>query len=266
MLKKSLYVAAAVALLLGLLFGRDAISYVSTSVGQLHEQVKDSVPIEFELERARNMIKEIDPEIRRSMHLIAKEEVRVDRLAKQIDDLEGKLANKEDEIMTLKADLDTGESYFYYANRRYTRDDVKADLAKRFENFKTNDATLATLQKQLTAREKSLDAARQKLDGMIAAKRQLEVEVENLEARLKMVEVAKTTADFNFDDSHLSRTKELITDIQTRIQTEETLLNNYTEYDSEIPVSEPEEVKDVTEEITEYFGGSRPSDVLVNAQ
>ena len=45
MLKKSLYVAGAVALLLGLLFGRDAVSYVSTSVGQLHEQVKDSVPI-----------------------------------------------------------------------------------------------------------------------------------------------------------------------------------------------------------------------------
>ena len=45
MLKKSLYVAGAAVLLLGLLFGRDAIGIVTTSVGQLRQQVKDSVPV-----------------------------------------------------------------------------------------------------------------------------------------------------------------------------------------------------------------------------
>ena len=53
MMKKSIYVGAAVALLLGLLFGRDAVSYVSTSVSQLHQSVKDNVPIEFEIDHAR---------------------------------------------------------------------------------------------------------------------------------------------------------------------------------------------------------------------
>ena len=114
----------------------------------------------------------------------------------------------------------------------------------------------------MQARRTSLDAAREKLDAMVASKRQLEVEVENLEARQKMVEVAKTTANFNFDDSHLSRTKELISEIQTRLQVEETMLNTYGEYqdNAEIPVN-VEETKsiDVTDEITEYFGGARPS-------
>jgi chromosome segregation ATPase len=267
MLKKTLYVAAAVALLLGLLFGRDAVSYVSTSVGQLRQHVKDSIPVEVEIQRARDMIKNIDPEIRRSMHLIAKEEVQVEQLAGEIQKLEGQLAKKEGEIMKLKADLDTSEGYFYYASRRYSRDEVKADLANRFENFKINDATLATLQKQLVAREKSLDAARQKLDSMVAQKDQLKVEVANLEARVKMVEVAKTTADFKFDDSQLARTKKLISEIGTRINVEERMLNNYTEHKTEIPVEEPVEVKDVTEEISAYFGGARPSHtVAVDAE
>jgi chromosome segregation ATPase len=265
MLKKSLYVAAAGVLLLGLLFGRDAIGYVSTSVAELRQQVKDSVPVEFEIERARNMIKNIDPEIRRSMHLIAKEEVEVQNLAGRIDGLKEKLAKDEANILRMKTDLESGESYIYYKGERFASTEVKADLANRFERFKTNDATLASLHKVMHARRTSLDAAREKLDAMVAAKRQLEVEVENLEARQKMVEVAKTTANFNFDDSHLARTKELISDIQTRLQVEETMLNNYGEYqdNAEIPVGEEEaEVKNLGDEITEYFGGARPSNVV----
>ena len=125
MMKKSIYVGAAVALLLGLLFGRDAVSYVTTSVGQLHQQVKDNVPIEFELERARNMIKDIQPEIRNSMHLIAKEEVKIEELREQIGNLETQLAKDEDTILNRKADLEEGESYYYYAGHRYSRDPLR---------------------------------------------------------------------------------------------------------------------------------------------
>jgi hypothetical protein len=37
------------------------------------------------------------------------------------------------------------------------------------------------------------------------------------------------------------------------------MMNNFVEHKTEIPVEEPAEVKDVTEEITNYFGGERPS-------
>ena len=56
---------------------------------------------------------------------------------------------------------------------------------------------------------------------MLAAKRKLEVDVEHLEARLKMVEAAQTTSDYAFDDSRLSRVKELITDLRTRLDVAE---------------------------------------------
>jgi peptidoglycan hydrolase CwlO-like protein len=265
MMKKTIYVGAAAALLLGLLFGRDAVSYVSTSVSRIHQTVKDSVPIEFELERARNMIKDITPEIRRSMHLIAKEEVKVEQLASQIGNLEGQLAKDEENILNRKADLQTGESYYYYAGHRYSRDAVNDDLGKRFNRFKTQDENLGALHKMLGARQQGLEAARTKLNDMMAAKKQLEVEVENLEARLKMIEVAKTTADFHFDDSHLARTKELISEINIRVKTEEKLLGHLSDYEFEIPVEVDEpEVKDVTDEITDYFGGTRPDHSLVN--
>ena len=264
MFKKAIIVSGA-AMLLGLLFfGRDAISYLGTTVSKVHTSIKDNVPIDFEIERARKMIKSLVPEIRSNMRLIAKEEVDVERLARQVDKLGGRQQTSRTDLMRLKTDLNSGKSVYSYAGHRYTQVQVKTDLANRFERYKINDATLLKLEKVLSAREKSLAAARRKLEGMLAAKRQLEVDVENLEARLKMVEVAQTTSDFNFDDSHLARTKDLITDIRTRIDVAERLVNAETNFQDEIPLDEPE-AEDVSDKITKYFGSEERAEVAALA-
>lgn len=93
---------------------------------------------------------------------------------------------------------------------------------------------------------------------MLAAKSQLEVDVENLDARLKMVEVAQTTSDFNFDDSKLSQTKELVDLVRTRIEVAEKLVNADLEYYDRIPLDEADADRDITEEVTEYFENGSP--------
>ena len=67
------------------LFGRDAASYVSTTYHRLTSSVEESVPVEFQIDRAKQMVRDLDPEIRRSMHVIAKEEVALEQLNQQID-------------------------------------------------------------------------------------------------------------------------------------------------------------------------------------
>ena len=79
----------------------------------------------------------------------------------------------------------------------------------------------------MRARTNGLSAAREKLEHMLAAKRQLAVDIENLEARLKMIEVAQTTSQFNFDDSQLARTRELIGEIGTRLDVTEKMMNHH---------------------------------------
>jgi septal ring factor EnvC (AmiA/AmiB activator) len=257
MLKKALIAGGGLVLVLGLLFGRSGWSYFTTTMGKVQQTVKDSVPVSFEIERARKMIKDLDPEIRRNMHLIAKEEVEVERLQQQGKKTAADLAKDRDEILRLKGDLDSGNGSFVYVGRTYSAKQVQADLANRFERFKTTEATTDKLEKIVRARENGLVAAREKLESMLAAKRQLEVDVENLEARLKMVEVAQTTSDFNFDDSQLSRTKDLIRDIQTRIDVAEKLVNADTKFHDEIPLEEPVTTDNISQEIADYFGEHR---------
>lgn len=257
MIKKGLAVAGGLMLVGFLFFGRDTISYISTSAGVVKDSVHDSVPIEFQIKRARDMIDDLVPEIRKNMHVIAREEVQIERLENQITSMEDRLAREKDELLRLKADLSSGDDVFQYAGRSYSEDQVRTDLARRFERYKTGEATLASLEEIHAARKRSLDAARQQLEGMWASKRQLAVEVENLEARLQMVQAARTTNDHQFDDSHLGRVKELISDLRSRLDVAERLANADTHFEGEIPLEETAPA-DIENQITEYFDPEGP--------
>ena len=85
--------AVGVSLLGGMLFGKDLISYARSSAKGVRAAVKDSVPIEFELRRARDLLEEIIPEMQANIRVIATEEVEIAALkgeiGKQKEGLEG---------------------------------------------------------------------------------------------------------------------------------------------------------------------------------
>lgn len=261
MLKKGLLVAAGVLLVSTLFFGRDLFSYVKTSLGWVHDSVKDSVPITFELERARKMIADLAPEISRHKREIAREELELQRLAGQLQVDEEQLAKNWQEIQRLRTDLANGGSTFVYAGHSYTAKQVETDLTHRFDRYETREATVDKTQKILEARQKGLTAAQDKLKAMIAAKRQLEVEVENLEARLKMVEVAKASSEFSIDDSQLSRTRELLKDIEARIEVDAQLVNADDLVQDEIRLEEPAADTPILDRITQYEAAKGTADV-----
>ena len=106
----------------------------------------------------------------------------------------------------------------------------------------------------------SLQAAQNKLAGMQTAKRQLEVDLQNLEAKLKMVEAAQTTCDYNFDDSRLSRAKELVSDLRTRLEVAQRMVDADGKELGEIPLDETV-TGDIVAEVDEYFAGGNETKV-----
>jgi hypothetical protein len=252
MFKKLFVSVLAIAVVGGLLLGTGLMSYVTTSAARVSESVENSVPMEFQIDRARNMVRELEPEIRRSMHVIAKEEVEVEQLDKRIGESEQKSEKEKTDIMRLQSDLQTGKSVFRYAGHQYTSDEVKQDLSRRFVRFKTSDATLGSLCDMRDARQRNLDAARQKLAAMMSSQRQLLVEVENLEAKLKLVEVAQASSDLQLDDSQLARAKALMTDIRARLDVAAKLANADVNFQDEIQLEGPA-LDNITDQVAEYF-------------
>ena len=260
MIRKAV-VGGLVAFLLTVFFvGRDALSYVRTSAGYVKDSAQGMVPMEFQLQRARQMIKDLAPEVQKNMHLIAKEEVELQRLESNIADQESRLTREKGQITQLRTAVVSGDSEFRFGGRKYTVEQVKLDLTNRFERYKMGESTLSNLRQMQLARQKGLDAARQKLEGTLAAKRQLQVEVENLEARNKMVAAARTTSNYQFDETQLGRVKELLADLRTRLEVDERLVNADIAYPDEIPVDKPSS-DDIAKQVADYFQESpKPAD------
>jgi chromosome segregation ATPase len=263
MVKKGIMLGTAAALLLGLVFGREGFSHVKTSLGWVRQSVRESVPVDYEIGRARQMIKDLDPEIHRNMHLIAKEEVEVKNLREQLAEADKQLAKNKSDIERLSHDLKSGDRHFVYAGKSYSSKQVENDLTRRFEQFKVKEATLGKLTQVLAARDRGLEAGREKLKAMQAAKGQLEVDVANLEARLEMVKVAQSTSEFNFDDSRLARTKDLVRDIGCRIDVAEKLVQAETTYPGQISLDDEKTTGNIAEQVTAYFEDSRQAEATV---
>ena len=257
MIKKIIITTAAILLAGVVLFGRNTLGYIRTSWGYVHDSVENSVPVGFEIDHARHMIQDLVPEVRKNMHVIAKEEVEVQRLEEQIANSESRLAKDKEQILRLKTDLATPKDNYQYGGRNYTTAEVKTDLANRFERYKTGEATLASFKQIHDARVKSLAAARQKLEGMLAQKRQLQVEVENLEARNQMVAAARTTSNYQFDDSQLGRVKELVQNLRTRLDVDAKVANAENEFQGEIPLDKATP-QNIVDQVGDYFGEKKP--------
>src|SRR3954447_15248336 len=252
MFKRAILVGTGVCVTSLVLFGRDAASYVKTSYHRVTSTVQDQVPIDFQIDRAKQMVKDLDPEIRNSMHVIAKEEVALEQLNQQLAGNQDKADKEKKDILHLQADLGQSKSVYQYASHTYTCDEVKQDLARRFSRFKVADDTLASMKQMRDARQKNLDAAQQKLSAMINARRKLEVDVQNLEAKRKLVEVAQASSEYVFDDSQLARAKELINDIRTRLDVAAKLANADVNVQTEIPLNETAPA-DITDQVTQFF-------------
>jgi chromosome segregation ATPase len=258
MVKKAIIGTAVVVLLGVLLFGTNAVSYVRASAGRVSEAVHDSVPMDLKIDVAREAIDALVPEIRTNLQVIAKEQVELEALADEIAKAEAKLDKGEQEMARLSDDLKADKEVFVYAGRNYSVDQVKTDLARRLERCKTAKATLETKEQMYQARLAKLDATRQKLDGMLSEKRRLQVEIEHVEARLEMLAAAQTTSEYSFDDTRLSRAKELVNDLRTRLDVAEKLVTAESELQGEILLEEPAP-EDVVEQVAEYFGEQEPA-------
>ena len=255
MLKKAAMATMIAGLSAVILFGRDSISYIKTCGFSVRDAVKQEVPLEFELQRARDLVAELVPDIRDCMHAIAEQQVEIDHLEAAIDRKQSGLTGQESAILALREDLQSGQSEFVYASQTFSTDEVKRDLEKRFERFKTASASLEKDRKILAARQTAVEANQEQLIAMLDRKQELEVQLAQLEARLETIQAAESVSSLAIDDSRLTQARKLIDDLNQQLDVRERVLDSEGRFTGLIPVeSEQDPTSDVTQAIDDYFG------------
>ena len=255
MLKKVLIGVSAALLLPALFFGRDAASYVRTAGKSVREAVKSEVPPEFEIQRIKEIVDNLTPEVRECMHAIAEQQVDIEHLNEQIAKGEISLADQEKMLITMTNDVDSGKSEIRYASHTYTRQEVQRDLSERFTKFKIAKEQLERDRKIARAYDKALSANQKKLDEMLSQKQELEVQLVELEARLQSLRAQSTVSELSFDDSKLSQAKQAIRDLNKTLDVQERMMDVESKFVELIPADDVKSVsKDLPAEIRAYLG------------
>jgi hypothetical protein len=191
---------------------------------------------------------------------IAKEKAQVKKMTAQLERSESELAKQKDEMLTLRQHIGSGEEFYVGTNgKAYTNERVQEDLRHRFTIYQTAEKTREKSNEILKLRQASLESALAQLDDAKAQQRELEIQIENLNARHRMNEVVATASQINIDNSQLSKTRQMIEYIDARLATQEEMLNLIPKYTGQIPVN-AENVQtagNILDEMDAYFNQAK---------
>jgi chromosome segregation ATPase len=236
------------------LFGGELISYCRSSARSVQEAVKSSVPTEFELRRAHDMLEEIIPEMQANIRLIAMEEVEIAALQEDIEQSKVAIAEERERVQKVNTMLtNTHLTNYRLGNLHYTREQLREDLARRFDQFKEAEVVLSGKERLLHAREKSLSAAMQLLERTRSQKTLLAQKIEALESKHRFIQTASVGSQLHkIDDSKLVQTEKIIGQIKKRLDVAERILAHESRFVQPIAIDTISE-DDLLAEVDEYF-------------
>jgi phage shock protein A len=258
--KKSLLGAALGAGTLFLVFGTSAPNYVRTAFHKVRDGVKDAVPPQFDIDRARQDIADLGPMFDQNKETLARAEVETEHLEREVVTIQANLDKEQKTIIALRDSLVTGD-FRLTGHVSDTASDVKAELAHRKDHFDYTSDLLSQKQATLKAKKQIIQAAHEQLENLRTQKSTLLARLANIEARLKMIEATQSKNEFNFDGTALARAKQTVTELEGRLDImarRAEIEGRYGDLDGPSVYVDPH--RDIVKEVDAKFGksGSQP--------
>jgi chromosome segregation ATPase len=195
-------------------------SYGYTAWNKATQKVKAQVPLEFELDRVREQVQLLVPDMRKNLGQIAEEIVAVENLKEEIKAGRVNLAKHREDVRVMTEDLKSGVTPVMYSGIRYSRERISEKLANTLKSCARFETELKNKEALLEHKEKGLEVAREQLASIRSQKEELELQIAQLESELKAVRLQQTKSTVQIDDSRLAHIKASLQDIRNRMKVE----------------------------------------------
>jgi hypothetical protein len=253
LLKYGVLTVAAGALVVSLLFGGEALSYVRTSGKSVRQSVNEHIPLEFQLRRARDLLGDILPEMQANVRVIAQQEVEIEAARDDIEVSQKSLTEEAGRIRILREAVQSGRSNFTLVGLSYTRDQLTQELARRFDRYREAEQVLAAKRKLFDNRRQSMAAAEQQLEQMRVRKVALESQVEALTGQYRLVQTASSNSKVQIDVGKLAQAERLVAEIRQHLNVAEHVLAREAKFTQPIPV-DAIDPQDLVARVVRHFG------------
>jgi len=250
------------AVVLSLLFGGEALSYVRTSGRAMRASVNEKIPVEFQLRRARDLLGDILPEMQANVRLMAQQEVEIEAVRDDIEQSQKSLTEEAGRIHVLREAVSSGRSSFTLAGLTYTRDQVVQDLSRRFDRYREAEQMLAAKRKLYDNRRQALAAAEQQLEQMRVRKVALESQVESLTGQYRLVQTASSNSHVEIDPGKLAQAEHLVGEIRQQLSVAEHVLAREAKFTQPIPV-DVIDPQDLVARVERHFEGEKTTSTAI---
>lgn len=253
MIKKAIIGILAMGLVVGIMFGRDTGSYIRTMGKRVSEKFKPEMDLEFEVDRLRGEMEQLDPAINACKKTVMTQKVELDMQSRKVTVIEGKLDKQEAEVLVRRNQITSGQKFV-----NYTRARVEKDLADRLDRVKAARESLNREKKILMSKRDKLRANVEKLDSMKAQKKELEVSLAEMEAMVEQIKSQEAIANMEIDDSKVTKVRLQIEELRKQVEIRRGMLDAQGEFTGLLPLEEgsTSSARDVLSEVDEYFGKS----------
>ena len=205
-MKKIIFGAVlAVVGLSGMGFGTGAFSYLSTAWNQATEAIEGEIPVEFQIERAKNILTQLQPEIKSTLLKVARKEIEYDNINERIAAVSRSVDESKKELMAT--------------------DQISDKTRITYVSHKTNQSTLSSLEQLAALKLKTIEAGKKKLLQMSEAQTALRITIEELEVRNETLTLLQNEAGTFEDSAVLAEVQSIISSLTTRIGVAEKLLD-----------------------------------------
>jgi hypothetical protein len=245
---------AAAAVVGGVVFGSDMVSYVRSSCHWASHTVSDNIPLDFQIRRARDLLAETEPEMRKNVRLMAEEEVDIAGLKDGIVQAAQSLDEEKGRLAKLRDKLSTSETSFTFGEFSYSREQLAQELARRFEFYQEAETALLQKRQLLISRQKALAAAAQAMEVARAQRSTLEAEIGALEGRYRLVQATSGGGDMRLDNSSLARADQVVGEVRRQLDISEHVLAREAKFIQPMAIDTVNE-KDLLKKVADHLSG-----------
>lgn len=197
-----------------IVFGPDLVDRLQKAREDVRSRVRDQVPIDVELQRARRLLDDAVPEVRQRREVIVRMELEAEDLQNKIDQSVRELERQRRELLELRQRAGSSAEDFGESPGSSALVD---EIASRFEIYQTENAVLATHRQHLELLQNHLNEMEATQHESVQRIRKLMAEVEHLDARLRLLTAEQRTARPDEDSPDLARCEEQLSYLRRRL-------------------------------------------------
>lgn len=241
------------------LLGWNFFGYGKTAVEKLQQEADDRIPVSMKVANAERLVRDLEPEIKKYMRLIAEQEVDVNAMDKRVAQREATMKDAKRQILALHESLKKNEKEYVFDGQSFTAEQVNNDVRNKMTKYKLANETLTREKELLAARQEALKSNASKLEQMMTMKKDIETQLEFLKTRVETQKAEEAVGLLDIDDSKMAQARKLIEQLNKKLDVDEKVRAAEGRLQTQITVPEKKEIRDVSAEVEELFGDEAKS-------